>query len=357
MTVTRRLAWVWLAGLLVGCGGKSVDASDSGTTSASETTDTTGSTTPTSTATGASTSTDTGTSGSTGTPTGTGESWGIEDLGGVCPPDGSTRVGGFQISHTPDFPTLAGNVTNGVVPSDVRTLSTTEGDCTLFQKEPLLCSPSCGAGETCDFDGTCIPYPTNQGLGTVTIVGTTEPVTMEPTGLDTYWDALAYPLFAPDAAMVLSASGDEVEAFTLRGLGVSEMVQGEPEWRVVEGEPLTITWEPGTGEHEVFASMNIDQHGISPAVLECVFADTGSGTVPAELLASFVRYGVSGFATGLLRRRTADSVTTSMGCVDLVVSSDVVPEVTVDGHWPCFVDRDCPDGYTCDEPLNTCIPE
>jgi hypothetical protein len=66
--------------------------------------------------------------------------------------------------------------------------------------------------------------------------------------------------------------------------------------------------------------------------------------------------GVSGFATAHLYRRTVDSTTLSVGCVQLTVSSYVYGKLQVTGHTACNVPPDCPEGETCDVAIQTCVP-
>jgi Cys-rich repeat protein len=65
-------------------------------------------------------------------------------------------------------------------------------------------------------------------------------------------------------------------------------------------------------------------------------------------------YGVTGFPAGDLLRRTADSTPIGGGCIDLVASSSRFAQVTIEGYTPCRSDGECPEGQTCNEPLERC---
>ena len=66
-------------------------------------------------------------------------------------------------------------------------------------------------------------------------------------------------------------------------------------------------------------------------------------------------FGVSGFASAEFRRQTVDSVANEDGCVQLSVYSFAPGKLTVEGHTPCKVDPDCPEGEICDVLIETCI--
>ncbi len=53
-------------------------------------------------------------------------------------------------------------------------------------------------------------------------------------------------------------------------------------------------------------------------------------------------------------RRTADSVDSEAGCIDLILGIPVAPTVEVSGHYPCSSSSDCPGGLSCDLPTETC---
>jgi hypothetical protein len=64
--------------------------------------------------------------------------------------------------------------------------------------------------------------------------------------------------------------------------------------------------------------------------------------------------GVSGFPNGKLTRRTADSALLEQGCVDLVVGSPRVADVSIAGYTPCNASAECPPGQSCNAALQRC---
>lgn len=274
-------------------------------------------------------------------------------LGGACPL--ATRFGGFEVAANEGYSAVGGAVADGVVPMDVLTEEATDGDCVLLRRENPRCDPTCDAGEACDFDGTCIPWPTNQDLGTVTVTGLAEAVAMTPTPPGTtYFDtSLPHPAFAPDAVVTVTSS---TSAFPpLYGLGVEPLVPTSTEL-VVGSADLTFGWAAptGLGRSEVVLRLTVDQHGITPLSLVCTFADDGSGTAPKALVDELLVGGVTGWPNALLTRRTADRADVGAGCADLVVAWEVPIDVSVDGHTPCDSHDDCPPGQLCNFALETC---
>ena len=282
--------------------------------------------------------------------------WTLEDLDGVCSTE--DHVGWFELAQWEDadptiaFSTVTGVVMDGVIPTTILFEEITEGDCTLWRRINPFCDPGCDTDEVCTHDGECVPYPAQLDVGTVTVEGLASAVAMEPDGYANYWDTtVPYPLFEPGGPVRLrSESGLE-----LRGLGVDTLLVEDPAWHITRGEDLEVAWTPGASASRVTLSFNVDQHGNSPITMRCEVADTGSASVPSAVLEALLDYGVSGFASGWMRRGSADRTSSAHGCVDLQVYSHRGTELTVDGHIPCTWDGDCPDGWSCDIETNTCV--
>ncbi|KIG12491.1 hypothetical protein DB30_01308 [Enhygromyxa salina] len=113
--------------------------------------------------------------------------------------------------------------------------------------------------------------------------------------------------------------------------------------------------EPEGGEASFYLTINVDQHGLSPATLECEGPDSGSFEVPAAVIDALLSAGVSGFPTGHAYRRTVDSTQADTGCVEFQIRAHRAATLEVGGHTPCTNDVDCPDGQTCDIMKETCL--
>lgn len=278
-------------------------------------------------------------------------------LGGACPD--LTRLGRFIAASTAHYAYVTGSALDGVVPVNVYQPVATEGECTLLQRDNPFCDPGCQPDETCSFEGECIPYPTSQDLGVVTVQGLLEPVSMEPvTPGYTYFDtSLPNPPWEPGALLTLQTGGGAFEAVTLHGEAPHAFSATSTTWNLVQGEPLAIGWDPPSDEAQskVRITLNVDLHGITPALFECWFEDDGQGEVPADLLDQFLSLGITGFPEGSFARVTADQAPIGDGgCLDFWTTIDLPPDLSVDGYTPCTRDEDCPDGMECNEELERC---
>ncbi len=274
-------------------------------------------------------------------------------LAGACPL--AVDYGGFEINADG----VQGVVADGVVPIAVLEEIVSEGDCRLMRRNNPFCDPDCDPGFTCDFDGSCVPYPVNQDLGSLTVDGLVSPVELEPVFPgNTYYDtSLASPPFDAGALITLRMPDGVYGPATMHGVGVDPLVPTDEEWSVEAGVDLRVRWDPPTTEPsrgEIAFSLNIDQHGTTPGTLWCSFDDDGEGVVPAGILQTLVDTGVTGFPSGALARQTQDQAEAAAGCMDLTVSSSQTVAVDVVGFTPCISDADCPDGYECNEELQIC---
>jgi hypothetical protein len=275
------------------------------------------------------------------------------------PCDQSQRVGQFTVELGDGFTAVQGRALNGVVPANVRKVEAQEGACRLLRGRSLFCSPSCGASQTCGESGTCIPYPTAQDLGTVRMLGLKAELSMSPNSAKFYSNGattLPHPGFDPGTGIQLEASGGAVQAFTLRGQGVSALEVPEQGLPLERGKPATVTWTPSSASAaaRIHLAVDLAHHGGIAASLECDgVADTGSFVLPSGLVSQLLDIGVAGFPKITLSRRSADSTNTSAGCVDLLVLSQVVRDVIIPGLVSCSSDADCPTGKTCQADL-TC---
>ncbi len=277
-------------------------------------------------------------------------------LRGEC--DMAYDFGGFEVVAVTGTTEVAGAVANGVVPERVLEVTASEGDCRVLRRNNPYCEPACEPGYACDFEGACIEYPANQDLGTVTVGGLLQAVTMTATFPgNTYFDTtLPHPAFEAGEVVYLDMPGGSYGPATFFGVGV-EPLDEAPEWSIDPDADLVVAWTAPVSavvRSTVVAEVSIDQHGITPSVLRCEFADDGEGTVPRALLWSLVGAGVTGFPAGSLSRRTADALGAGEGCMDFVVSWTASATVSVLGHTPCVSTDDCPAGEVCNLELQTC---
>jgi hypothetical protein len=271
-------------------------------------------------------------------------------LAGPCAQE--DLYGAFLVEDLFGFAILDGTVSDGVVPITVLELMEASGECTLERRNNPFCDPPCGAGMTCTFEGTCIPFPRAQDLGTVTIGGMVEPVAMEPLvpGYNYSNTTLPYPAYAPGDLIEFRTGAGTYPGVELHGVGVTPLASSDGEVFVDPDVDLEVLWTapPEGARSRVFFQLTIDQHGLTPVKLRCDFADDGVGVVPSSLVRGLIDFGVTGFPNATLKRQTVDSTAVGEGCMEFRVSSPIELSVDVDGFTPCRVEEQCPEGQSCD---------
>ncbi len=279
------------------------------------------------------------------------------ELLGSCPQE--IRQGGFVVDSNEDHASASGQVSDGVVPTAVLTELLRSGDCTIWRRENPFCDPPCASGETCGLDNECVTYPSAGDLGTVTISGLSAPVSMQPVNPGwSYFDtSLDNPPWTAGDLVTLQTGQGAWSPVRLHGVAPVDLDMPSAQWQVVPGETLTVTWDaaPAGARTEVSLILRIDQHGLTPASLVCAFEDDGEAQVPGDVIDLLVGFGLTGFPFGELRRRTVDhSDLDDGGCMDFELRSSRLAQVEIAGYTPCRRDEDCPDGQTCNEPLERC---
>jgi hypothetical protein len=276
-------------------------------------------------------------------------------LDGPCPLQ--NRYGNFTVDANADYAYVSGQVLNGVVPLTILTKVAEEGECTLWRKENPFCDPTCEPGETCSLEGVCVPYPTGQELGTVTVAGLLEPVSMEPVipGYTYFNTSVPNPPWTPGEVAVLQSHG-YAEA-TLYGVAPEKLTPQTASWTLEKEKALSILWDAPSSPSRALLhiTIQVDQHGSTPGSMECWFEDDGAGEVPVNLVNTFLEMGLSGFPNGLMERASMDSTEfTADACMDFKLGSSLLPDVAVSGYTPCNSDPECPRGYHCNEELQRC---
>lgn len=278
--------------------------------------------------------------------------------------DPGERVGGFEAVADEDhrYSTVTGRVGNAIKYNLLTDVISSSGSCELVQPRTGFCDPACTNGQVCD-GATCVEQSEPQDVGTVYVFGLDEDLTITPkSSVFNYKHGgeLAHPAFEEDAPVTLSATPADAPAFTLQARGVAPLAMAEDSEIVLRQHmPVELQWAaPATpGQAHVLVSLNIALHGGTPVQIDCDTEDTGSLTIPAELVTELLGYGYSGFPAINIIRQTADSVELDIGCVDFIVGSkrSRVP-VTIPGLTSCVTggdSSDCPDGQSCQENM-TC---
>jgi len=265
------------------------------------------------------------------------------------------RVGAFTIQLDERYTSVDGQVYDGVAPKDVPVELAAEGECRLFSSSPPQCNPACvPSSEVCGAGNTCLPRPVAHDLGTVTVRGLLVPVQMRANDVTKHYSnpattRLPHPGFEPGADVRLSSSGGDYAPIQLRGWGVSLLLGVSNPVPVRAGQPVLVTWQAPdvAGSALVHLDLNINHHGSNSEWIECDVADAGSAVIPAGLVDDLMARGQSGFPTLTTTRRTASSVAIEPGCVELLVSSEVRGDVSLDNLTSCSDASDCAPGQSC----------
>lgn len=154
-------------------------------------------------------------------------------------------------------------------------------------------SDSSTRGKLVGRDGRCALYADGPvvGLsaGTITITGTTQPMTLHPDGSSghvhyEHASDLPEPPFSEGATLTIAASGADVPAFTASVTAPAEL-RGVAGPATVSRAGTTVTWRAGAGPaiRIVLAAIASDTH--KGLVVMCRVPDTGSFTIPASTFA------------------------------------------------------------------------
>jgi hypothetical protein len=169
-----------------------------------------------------------------------------------------------------------------------------------------------------------------------------------PSGLQ-----LAYPPFAPGAAIDITGSGGDIGSFMVSGKGISPLAVTDETIFVEAGKPTRLHWTAPTGAEttRVHVSLNISVHAGTKGTIECDVADTGSLEIAAPLVTGLVALGIAGFPSVTITRTALSSASVSAGRLELSILCEQTRLVIVPGQTSCVEDRDCPAGKTCQTSL------
>lgn len=267
-------------------------------------------------------------------------------------------LGGVAVVLKEGYTSVQGTIADAVRPVDVPRVTLTDGACELLRPKTLFCDPGCGSGETCGDDGQCVPLPTNQSLGALTIDGLSAPVEMPskpPLYFYLFAGDLPHPAFGSGDLLTLTAEGDALEGFVTATLGVAALETEMVSMAMVADTPSALQWTAADGGAAVAVEivLNIANHGGTPASVHCLAEDTGSFEIPASMVNALLGLGYSGFPSVSLTRVGSGTAELEAGCVDFRASSTRVLNVEIPGLTSCSDSGDCPEGQSC-QPDLTC---
>ncbi len=137
--------------------------------------------------------------------------------------------------------------------------------------------------------------------------------------------------------------------------GIEELEVLDTSMVLNTGQDASVTWTAPTAtvDSRVRVTVDIANHGGTPAKIVCEAADDGELVVPTALVDELLSIGWSGFPSVTLVRQSADDADMDGGCMDFAVRSLVALPVEIDGLISCSDNDDCPSDLTCQQDL-TC---
>jgi hypothetical protein len=250
------------------------------------------------------------------------------------------------IETTPAYTAVLGKVYSGEYPNEVIETPIASGNgCTAYKYSLQACiETECSSSQRCAGPELCRDLPRLVSVGAVSVAGF-ESGALTLTAINNnyqYPGEIAYPGLADGAPITLTAAGDHYPAFALMSTGVAPMVLRADSYSLAGGGSLLVEWEAGQNSAaRVSIVLNLTRHGGSAGYLECDVADSGSLTIPANVLEALINLGVAGFPQLVATRYTRGVAAVATGQIALNVASVAMPELNVEGICSCFDSGDC----------------
>jgi hypothetical protein len=266
--------------------------------------------------------------------------------------DGKSVVGNFKVGLNPAVGTLAaytsiiGKAYSGPVLTPViETPIKSNSECAVYAYDQQSCIPACSTTQTCVATNTCKDNPTVVAVGDVSVAGIGS-TTLKLTGVSGNYQYpldITYPGFAEGDTITLSATGDHYPAFSATAKGVAPLELSATSYTIDTGTALDIKWTAGSSAvgAKVNIGLNISKHGGSAGYLSCDVSDTGSYTIPADLITALINLGVAGFPQLTMTRATKGEAPVSTGVIEFVVEAVAIPNLQVKGYCSCFNSAEC----------------
>ncbi|MGC4088165.1 MAG: hypothetical protein QM756_09745 [Polyangiaceae bacterium] len=286
---------------------------------------------------------------------------GSSSVGGTS---GDAVVGTFMLALNPSveatapYTSIFGTVYGSPYPTDViETVVASNAACSVYKFSRQSCTnPACTAAQTCVGPNVCEDKPSLVSIGDVSLTGV-GPSALKLTAINNNYQYaldLPYPGFDDGGAVTLSATGSYFPAFSLTTKGTAPVELTATSYRISSGSALSVEWAPGSAgtAAKVAIMLNISKHGGSAGYMKCSTTDSGSFTVPADLLKALVDLGVAGFPQLLFTRSTRAEASVSTGKVAFEIDALASPKLDIDGYCSCFSSSDC--GSCSDTTKTTC---
>jgi hypothetical protein len=304
--------------------------------------------------------------------TGGGSTGGSAAQAGSSPQAGSSAqagsgptgtVGTFSVVLNPaidesgPYTSVAGKVYGGVYPTDVIETAVAENDvCTVYKFSRHTCaSPACTTSQVCTDGNVCTAIPALVSLGEVTLAGIGSSSLKLSAVNNNYQFAgeIDYPGFAAGSDITLNAAGDHYPAFSITTQGVAPIELSKGTYTLSKGTPLTLEWTAeASGTAQVEVELNISKHGGSAGFLKCDVDDSGTLTIPGDLISALIDLGVAGFPQLTVRRSNYAEAQVNSAKIGFEVAALAGPKLEIEGYCSCFNSTEC--GSCADATKTSC---
>jgi hypothetical protein len=254
---------------------------------------------------------------------------------------------------TPARTNVLGIIYDGPAPSGEvpLKLESRMGDCELLVPWAPFCTEPCTGGAKCTADDTCTAQPKMVDVGPVVLSGLGDELTMEAIAGNYQSPTLPAEACAEGAPVSLDSSSFSMESRCIARLELTT----EAPIRVVSEESVELAWTPPSSEADSRVKIHLDiaHHGGKKGEINCDVADTGSFSVPEELVTQLVSLGLAGYPDITLERYSV-AADASSSLIQLRIGSLVRREVDT-GVVSCDEDSQCESGQTCNTADRTCM--
>jgi hypothetical protein len=229
------------------------------------------------------------------------------------------------------------------------------GDCRLLVPTNPFCSTPC-APDACTADDVCTPYPDPVAVGTLSVTGLGDALSLEAaTSLSIYQSpSLPYPPCARGSTVraTAPATGFELEAACIEPLELA----GPDPIPVSSGAGVSVTWTPPAEDvgSRIRIGLDLAHHGGKKGEIDCEVPDIGAFEIPESLVTELVALGLAGYPTVNVTRISRGTATSSPN-IALMVSASVERAVDT-GVESCLDDSSCTSPDIC-RADRSCGPE
>lgn len=271
--------------------------------------------------------------------------------GGGGATDSNGSLGTFQVTLNPavdqaaPYTSVFGGIYAYPYPTDViETSIASNSACNVYKFSRQACIETPCGSDVCVAPNVCKTQPSLVSVGDVTLdgVGTSQ---LKLTAINNNYQYpldLPYPGISEGSPVTLNATGGTFAPFTVAAKGVASAAMKQTSYLITPGKDLTLEWTPGAAVGaKILITFNISKHGGSAGYMKCETTDSGSLTIPANLLQSLVDLGVAGYPELMFARRTSADATVSAGRIGLEVTALAKPPLSIYGYCSCFNNSDC----------------